>query len=144
MQRNTVKSRVSCFKRTCFLLINLFDNRIVGAFSGQPLHTFTQDGMHKTGRDIAQRTQHKVAPVHKRVRHFQLRRVDYLPAIKNNIDIDGAGLVAVAATSAPKLGFNLQTMLQNNLRCKFCLYLNNLIQKPLAAMEPPWFRLIYF
>lgn len=117
-----------------FLLINRFDNRLVGAFFGQQPHTFAKNGMHKKGRDIAQRTQHKVAPVHERVRHFQLRRFDYLPAIKNNVDIDGTGLVAVAAASAPKLGFNLQTMLQNNVRCKFRINLNDLIQKPLVAL----------
>lgn len=117
-------------------------HRFIIANRCQLSHGQAEDGMHKISRHIAQRPQHKIAMVHKRVRHLQVGLADDLLAEKHNVNVDGAGLVAVAAARAAKLGFNLQTQLKNGVRLKLGFGHNNLIQKHLLGIETPRLRLI--
>ena len=72
----------------------------INASFGKLANGQAENGMHKIRRNVAQRLQHKVAEVHQRVRYGQVGLVNCLISKENDVNIDGAGLVAVATADA--------------------------------------------
>ena len=94
------------------------------------------------GNDVGQRLKHKAAMLHTGMGHYEVGAVDDLVVIEDDVDIHGAGGVAVTETHAAEFGFDIEGGVEHGFGIEVGIHQQCHIQEILVGLEAPGLGLV--